>query len=98
MTATEQQRLDSIAADSWYSLGLNTRTVHYCARVFSRFWKGRRCLEMGPAEGVMTPHLARAFPELTVVEGAETFCRDLRQRFPQAHVVQSLFEGFEPVP
>lgn len=96
MTATERQRLDSIAADSWYSRGLNSRSVEYCARVFSRFWHGCRCLEMGPAEGVMTPHLSRAFPELTLVEGAEAFCRDLRERFPGAEVIHSLFEDFAP--
>ena len=92
----EQVHLDRIAADSWYAKGLNTQTVEYCARVFSRFFKGRRCLEMGPAEGVMTPHLYRAFAELTLVEGAERFCRDLESRFPDAAVVHSLFEDFSP--
>src|SRR5580698_8110074 len=92
----ERTRLEEIAADSWYSRGLNTSTVEYCAEVFSRFWKGRRCLEMGPAEGVMTPHLSRAFPELTLVEGAEAFCASLRERFPAATVTRSLFEEFIP--
>ncbi|HEY1757768.1 MAG TPA: class I SAM-dependent methyltransferase [Bryobacteraceae bacterium] len=92
--AEEQLRLDRIAADSWYSQGLNTSSVEYCAQVFSRFWKGRRCLEMGPAEGVMTPHLDRAFPDLTLVDGAQAFCASLGQRFPNATVIQSLFENF----
>ena len=95
-TATERARLDGIAADSWYSKGLNTATVEYCAEVFSRFFHGERCLELGPAEGVMTPFLAPAFPDLTLVEGAEAFCASLRERFPNAHVVQSLFEDFAP--
>jgi 2-polyprenyl-3-methyl-5-hydroxy-6-metoxy-1,4-benzoquinol methylase len=89
--------LDQIAEDTWYSRDLSSRTVEYCARVFSRFWKGTRCLEMGPAEGVMTPQLYRAFPHLTMVEGAELFCRDLRERFPNATVVHSQFENFEPL-
>ena len=92
----EAERLAAIAADSWYARGANEATVLYSARVFERFWRGRKCLEMGPAEGLMTPILAGAFPELTVVEGAATFCRDLRQRFPQIRVVHSLFEDFEP--
>jgi 2-polyprenyl-3-methyl-5-hydroxy-6-metoxy-1,4-benzoquinol methylase len=96
MSAPEQMRLDSIASDSWYGKGLNALSVEHCARVFARFWNGRRCLEMGPAEGIMTPHLYRAFPELTLVEGAEAFCRDLRERFPAAQVAQSLFEDFRP--
>ncbi len=92
----EASRLDEIAADSWYSKGLNTATVEYCAEVFARFWKGTRCLEMGPAEGVMTRALAQAFPDLTLVEGAEPFCAGLRDRFPRAIVVHSLFEDFAP--
>jgi len=92
----EKSRLDQIASDSWYSKGLNTCTIDYCAEVFARFFQGRRCLEMGPAEGVMTRHLARAFPDLTLVEGAEPFCESLRARFPSATVVRSLFEDFEP--
>jgi 2-polyprenyl-3-methyl-5-hydroxy-6-metoxy-1,4-benzoquinol methylase len=92
----EQCRLDRIAADSWYSQGLNTCSVEYCAQVFSRFWTGRRCLEMGPAEGIMTAHLDRAFRDLTLVEGAEAFCGELRERYPAATVVRSLFEDFVP--
>ena len=92
----ETDRLDRIAADSWYSKGLNTATVQYCASVFARYWRGRRCLEMGPAEGVMTPFLAQAFPDLTLLEGAQAFCFDLQRRFPAAAVVHSLFEDFSP--
>jgi 2-polyprenyl-3-methyl-5-hydroxy-6-metoxy-1,4-benzoquinol methylase len=92
----EAQRLAAIASNSWYARGANEATVLYSARVFERFWRGRRCLEMGPAEGLMTPILAAAFPELTVVEGAAAFCDDLRTRFPGASVVNSLFEDYRP--
>ena len=51
---------------------------------------------MGPAEGVMTEHLSRLAEKLTVVEGAETFCARLQERFPQAEIVHSLFEEYEP--
>jgi 2-polyprenyl-3-methyl-5-hydroxy-6-metoxy-1,4-benzoquinol methylase len=94
--AGEEARLTSIASNSWYAKGANAATVLYSARIFERFWRGPRCLEMGPAEGLMTPLLAASFPELTVVEGAESFCEDLRRRFPGITVVQSLFEEFEP--
>ena len=93
---SEELRLDHIAADSWYGRGLNTATVQYCGSVFARYWKGSRCLEMGPAEGVMTPLLAAAFPDLTLVEGAHAFCDSLRRRFPDATVIRSLFEDFSP--
>ena len=93
--AAEQIRVDNIAADSWYGKGVNADTVEYSVRVFSRFWCGQRCLELGPAEGLMTGVLAERFPRLTIVEGALDFCVDLRRRFPDANVVHSLFEEFE---
>ncbi len=43
----------------------------------------------------MTELLAQAFPQLTVVEGAEAFCHALRSRFPRIKAVHSLFEEFE---
>jgi 2-polyprenyl-3-methyl-5-hydroxy-6-metoxy-1,4-benzoquinol methylase len=95
-TDRETRRLAAIASDSWYARGPNEAMVRYTARVFERFWRGQSCLEMGPAEGLMTPMLAAAFAELTVVEGAEAFCEDLRRRFPGTAVVQSLFEDFRP--
>jgi 2-polyprenyl-3-methyl-5-hydroxy-6-metoxy-1,4-benzoquinol methylase len=92
----ERGRLSRIALDSWYARGLNSVSTRYTARVFERFWHGPRCLEMGPAEGVMTEILAEVFPDLTLVEGAEEFCRDLAVRYPKARIVNSLFEEFEP--
>jgi len=91
---SERDHLDRIAADSWYAKGINAAAIGYCAQVFARSWRGSRCLELGPAEGVMTAELARAFPDLTVVDGAEKFCRELRVRFPAATVVCSIFEEF----
>lgn len=91
----ERRRLDDIAGDSWYAKGVNTASVRYSAVVLSRFWRGSRCLELGPAEGVMTELLAGAFSHLTLVEGAEAFCKDLRRRFPRAEVVHALFENFD---
>jgi 2-polyprenyl-3-methyl-5-hydroxy-6-metoxy-1,4-benzoquinol methylase len=94
--ALEIERLASLASDGRYARGANTAMVLYSARVFERFWRGGRCLEMGPAQGLMTPILERAFAELTVVEGAADFCDDLRLRFPRVDVVHALFEDYEP--
>lgn len=44
----------------------------------------------------MTEHLAALGCPLTLVEGAGSFCEDLRARFPAAEVVHSLFEDFQP--
>jgi 2-polyprenyl-3-methyl-5-hydroxy-6-metoxy-1,4-benzoquinol methylase len=94
LVSSERNRLDKIASDSWYAKGANAASIEYSFRVFRRHFRGRRCLEMGPAEGVMSAHLYEHFPELTLVEGAETFVRALRDRYPNARVHCSLFEEF----
>ena len=92
----ESSRLEAIAVDSWYAENVNARMIRYSGEIFSRYWRGSSCLELGPAEGIMTDRLAAAFTELTVVDGSEYFCSKLRDRLPAATVVHSLFEEFEP--
>jgi len=91
---SEHARLDEIAGDSWYAKGANAASTRYSAVIFRRHWRGKRCLELGPAEGVMSDVLAQSFPELTLVDGAQRFCDDLRRRHPKANVVCSVFEEF----
>jgi SAM-dependent methyltransferase len=90
----ENDRLENIAKDSWYNRGANAKTILYSAKIFSRYWEMINCLELGPAEGMMTGILYDAFENLTVVEGAKTFCDDLKLRFPNANIIHSLFEEF----
>jgi len=94
--AAERARLDAIAAAHDYSHGLNAASMRYSAQIFARHWRGPRCLELGPAEGVASVMLAEHFADLTLVDGAERFCVDLRQRLPQASVVCAAFEEFAP--
>jgi 2-polyprenyl-3-methyl-5-hydroxy-6-metoxy-1,4-benzoquinol methylase len=94
-TISELGHLEGIAKDSWYAKGTSSAMVRYSFEVFARYIRGQSILEMGPAEGVMTEYLSRLGKPLTLVEGAASFCRDLKQRFPQASVVHSLFEDFE---
>ena len=96
LVTSERRRLDGIASDSWYAKGPNAASTAYSFRIFSRHFRGRRCLEMGPAEGLMTAHLYEHFSELTLLEGAEPFVRALRERYPKAKVHCSLFEEFSP--
>jgi len=92
----EQQALDVIASDSWYAEGANAALARYGARVFGRFWRGRSCLELGPAEGQMTPLLLDVFERVVLVEGSAVFAEALQERFADAVVVHSLFEDFAP--
>lgn len=91
----EVRHLESIAADSWYARGVNSDTVEYSFEIFSRYIQGSTILELGPAEGVMTEHLAKMGLDLTLVEGASSFCSELGKKYPNATVYHSLFEGFK---
>ena len=95
-TTIEATNLESIAQHSLYAAGANEATIKYSFEVFSRFIQGDSILEMGPAEGVMTELIDTLGKQLTVVEGAETFCESLKTRFPHAEIVQSLFEEYQP--
>ena len=92
----EKESLERISRHSLYAAGAYVNSIDYCFKVFSRFIRGDSLLEMGPAEGLMTERLVRLGKRMTVVEGSETFCDSLRQRFPQVEVVCALFEEFRP--
>jgi 2-polyprenyl-3-methyl-5-hydroxy-6-metoxy-1,4-benzoquinol methylase len=94
--AAERGRLSAIAADSWYGKGVNAATVAHSVRIFSRHWLPGSCLELGPAEGLATAHLAERFTDLTCVDGAESFCASLASRFPHIKVQCALFEEYVP--
>lgn len=93
---TERSRLDEIAAESTYGAGANRATIAHSFAVFQRYIRPGPILEMGPAEGFMTGDLASLGHPLTLVEGAAPFCQSLKARFPQADVVNALFEEFQP--
>ena len=92
----ERQRLDAIASDSWYAAGVNAASIRYSVGIFARHFRPGSCLELGPAEGLATEHLARRFQDLTCVEGAREFCGRLRARHPGVTVHEALFEEYAP--
>lgn len=96
MTSNEHDRLDSIANVSLYTTPTGRATIVHSFRIMQRHLTGATLLEMGPAEGVMTELLSKTGKSLTLVEGSALFCNSLRERFPQAEVIHSLFEDFEP--
>lgn len=99
VSGTNQQeldRLESIATEGLYNDGPMPTSLRYLAGILGRHWRGESCLELGPADGVVTEELALAFPTLTVVDGSSTFCRQLSDRFPGVTVVNALFEEYTP--
>ncbi len=93
---SEQDSLDRIARHSKYAFGTNKKTISYSFKIFSRHIKTGSILELGPAEGVMTDYLVNLKQNLTVVDGAEIFCKEIKKRYPQVTVVNSLFEEYTP--
>jgi 2-polyprenyl-3-methyl-5-hydroxy-6-metoxy-1,4-benzoquinol methylase len=93
---TESTHLEQIARNSLYAAGVNSSTIRHSYLVFSRFFREGSVLELGPAEGVMTAYLADRFRDLTLVDGAESFCKNLAVRFPNAEVTHSIFEEYQP--
>jgi 2-polyprenyl-3-methyl-5-hydroxy-6-metoxy-1,4-benzoquinol methylase len=97
MTKHEFARLQGIAENSLYSAGVMSQAIRHCARIFARSLAPGAILEMGPAEGLMTDELALLGRAVTVVEGAEVFCEQIKARHPHISVVNTLFESFEPL-
>jgi 2-polyprenyl-3-methyl-5-hydroxy-6-metoxy-1,4-benzoquinol methylase len=94
---TETNRIQEVAKDSWYAKGIAPETILYSGKIFCRFIrKGSSVLELGPAEGAMTAVLLNQTDDLTVVEGAPSFCEILRKRYPSVKVTETLFENFKP--
>ncbi|MCX7680007.1 MAG: class I SAM-dependent methyltransferase, partial [Spirochaetes bacterium] len=91
----EKSRLEKIAENSWYSKGVNYYSIRYRGEILKRFIKDGNCLELGPAEGVMTEILVDYFEKVTCVEGSKIFCENLKNKFPNVNVINSLFEEFD---
>lgn len=87
-----KEDLDKIARNSLYNKGVNALMIKYTAKVFGRFIRSGDILELGPAEGLLTEELKKFAKTLTLVEGSSVFCNQLRKKFPQAIIINQLFE------
>ena len=97
MRERERERLDIIASDSWYANDVNKVTIHHSYQLFMKYINPQdNVLELGPAEGTGTAELVKHVSKLTVVEGAELFCDELKKCYPDITVVHSLFEEYTP--
>jgi 2-polyprenyl-3-methyl-5-hydroxy-6-metoxy-1,4-benzoquinol methylase len=88
--------LDTVAERADYGRPLAVQSMEYCAGIFCRHIRGGSLLEIGPAHGVMTPHLCRAAASVRLLEGSARFAEILRARFPRLQVTHALIERFAP--
>ena len=94
---SEEQRLTEHAG--WYlesQLDIDRRALRARYRAIRPHLRGPAGLELGPAEGEMTPMLLDDFAELTIVEGAQALL-DLIPSNPRLRKVHSVFEDFQPI-
>jgi 2-polyprenyl-3-methyl-5-hydroxy-6-metoxy-1,4-benzoquinol methylase len=92
MSLDESGRLEAISRRSLYAAGACSLAIRYSFAIAQRYLNGDTVLEMGPGEGVMTELLGTTGMKMTLVDGSLLFCQDLQVRFPEARVVNSLFE------
>ncbi len=95
MSNFSESKLNEVASQSLYTTFTNSNTILYSFKIFSRFLKPGRILELGPAEGLMTEHLLMYDDKLTVIEGSSVFAEQLKEKFPALNVIHALFEETE---
>lgn len=92
----EKQRLKGI--EDWYKdnqLDFDRKLITYRYLSIKRYFKGPRCLELGPADGVQTQYLINDFENLTIVDGSKSLL-DSIPNTSNLSKVHSLFEDYEP--
>ncbi|HQQ95916.1 MAG TPA: class I SAM-dependent methyltransferase [Cyclobacteriaceae bacterium] len=92
MSKFSESKLNEVASQSLYTTFTNSNTILYSLKIFSRYLREGRILELGPAEGLMTPHLLKYDSNLTVIEGSSVFAAQLKEKYPSLRVINSLFE------
>lgn len=97
MNTEEKHRVQEHSKIAGYCDGVMEQASKYCAHIFISNMVSGSVLELGPAEGVSTNEIYPAFSDdYTIVDGADFFVDDLKQRFPKMNCICSLFEEFTP--
>lgn len=82
----------------WYEteqLDFDKTLISYRYATIKSFFVGKTCLEMGPADGIMTRFLTNDFEFLDLVEGSKRLL-DLIPNYHNIRKYNSLFEVFDP--
>jgi 2-polyprenyl-3-methyl-5-hydroxy-6-metoxy-1,4-benzoquinol methylase len=86
------------ANTAWYlheQLDFDKRLVRFRYQSLQPWFTGRTCLELGPAEGIMTERLVEEFERVTAVDAAQCLL-DAMPDHPRLRKVCCLFEEFAP--
>jgi len=84
----------------WYSdeqLNFDRALIKYRYLSIRKYFCGKDCLELGPADGVMTSMLINDFQSLDLVDGSKELL-SLIPDYPNIKKYCSMFEDYEPNP
>ena len=94
----EKKRVQEHSASMHYGSGVMHYTTQYCGEIFRQnMVSDGSVLELGPAEGDMTDILYPVFStDYTVVDGADEFVTEIKNRYQNIKGEACLFEDFRP--
>lgn len=91
----QQNIIDTVSA--WYKTdGFYERLVFFGFETIRPFLKGKKLLEIGPADGAMTKLLVPYFTDITLVEPSHKYVTLLQKIFPNITVCEKQIETFSP--
>ena len=88
--------LNDIALNNNHLITPNLASQKFFIERIKHFINEKNVLEMGPADGIMTEKLDPLCECLTLLEGSSVFCNQLRNKFPNIKIINSLFEEYFP--
>ena len=92
---TENSRLNNIA--DWYltqESSIDKKFIFQRYKSMSLFFRGSRCLELGPAQGEMTKYIVNDFDDLTLVDASNSLLNNIPD-YSNVKKIVSLFEDFD---
>lgn len=82
---------------SWYKTdGFYKQLVALGFESVKPFLKGKKLLEIGPADGAMTKFFTHSFRDISLLEPSHKYATMLHKSFPGATIHESLVENFVP--
>lgn len=82
----KQNELDLITKNEEFTQGFNRLFYDYTYETAQRYFTGKTCLEIGPAEGYAIPMLLERFDEVMVIEGSQHLSGRLREQYPSSRL------------
>jgi len=102
MTLGRTEELERIANDYHLNEGVPDKFIedlcqeHICNWLCSLINAQDRVVELGYGEGITASRLAQVSQHYSIVEGAPSLVETAREKHPDVHVVDSLFECYSP--